>query len=80
MTLRTIEIVYPEGDRQEIEHDLSIDDLVDLNGNPLPLPLPSTRMIVYRVFRMRRNEDRGIDTCSYYLEQLSARELEAYVR
>jgi len=35
MFMKSNFIIYPEGDVQEIEHSLSINELVDLNGNPL---------------------------------------------
>jgi len=75
--VRTITIVYPEGDSREIEHDLRVNQLVDLNGNPLPLPLPSARMIVYRVWKVstqttRRHEENVF----YHLELVTRPELE----
>lgn len=75
--VRTITIVYPEGDSREIEHDLRVNQLVDLNGSPLPLPLPTARMIVYRVWKVttqttRRNEENVF----YHLELVTRPELE----
>ena len=75
--VRTITIVYPEGDSREIEHDLRVNQLVDLNGNPLPLPLPTPRMIVYRVWKVstettRRHEENVF----YHLELVTRPELE----
>ena len=76
MTRTSYQVVYPEGDAQEIPHSLRINQLVDLNGYPLPLPLPTTRMIVYRVFRMSTDARRGGETISYHLELVRRDELQ----
>ena len=72
-------IVYPEGDTREIHGRLSINQLVDLNGNPLDLPLPTNRMIVFRVSKIKTNDYKGGSETLHYLEQLSAWELAEYV-
>ena len=74
---RTIFIVYPEGDSREIEHELRVNQLVDLNGNPLALPLPSTRMIVYRVWKISTRAERHTEQISYHLELVTRPELES---
>jgi len=79
MHLTTRQIIYPEGDSREIEHTLSINQLVDINGFPLAPPLPTTRMIVYRVFRIATENLKGEDIISYYLEQLLRDEMEEFV-
>jgi hypothetical protein len=76
MRLTTREIVFPEGDRQEIAHALSVNQLVDLNGFPLPLPLATTRQIAYRVLRKSTSCERNGDLVSYYLELVGRPELE----
>jgi len=76
MRLTTREIVFPEGDRQEIPHRLSVNQLVDLNGYPLPAPLPTSRMIVYRVRRISTDSGRNGETVSYHLELVGREELE----
>jgi hypothetical protein len=78
MHLVTRRIVYPEGDIQEIEHVLSINQLVGLNGVPLPLPLPrgAGRTIVYRVCRMSRQSLKGEDIIDFHLELVWRDELE----
>jgi hypothetical protein len=80
MTIYAYYIVYPEGEEQEIEGRLSIDELVDLNGRPLALPLPSARTIAYRVIKIRHSEERGVYSVYHYLELVPARELMHYVR
>jgi hypothetical protein len=70
------QVVYPEGDVQEIPHRLRLNQLVDLNGHPLPLPLPTTRMIVFRVYRMSTETGRGEEIVSYHLELMRRDELE----
>jgi len=72
-------IVYPEGDSQEIQNRLSLNQLVDINGNPLELPLPTNRMIVFRVTKVRTNDYKGGSETYHYLEQVDARELMEYV-
>jgi hypothetical protein len=78
--VRTITIVYPEGDSREIEHDLRVNQLVDLNGNPLPLPLPTSRMIVYRVWKVSTQSERHEEGVSYHLELVTRPELESAAR
>ena len=72
-------IVYPEGDTQEIRGRLPLNQLVDLNGNPLELPLQTNRMIVFRVAKIRTNDHKGGNETYHYLEQVSARELLEHV-
>jgi hypothetical protein len=78
--VRTITIVYPEGDTREIEHDLRVNQLVDLNGNPLPLPLANPRMIVYRVWKVSTDAQRHSEDVFYHLELVTRPELESVVR
>ena len=72
-------IVYPEGDTQEIQRRLMLNQLVDVNGNPLDLPLPTNRMIVFRVAKVRTNDYKGGSETYHFLEQVSARELLEFV-
>ena len=72
-------IVFPEGDAQEIRGRLSLNQLVDVNGNPMELPLPTNRMVVFRVDKIRTNDYKGGSEVYHYLEQVSARELSEYV-
>ena len=75
--VRTITIVYPEGDTREIEHELRVNQLVDLNGNPLSMPLPSARMIVYRVWKVSTQAERHEESIFYHLELVTRPELES---
>ncbi len=77
MTTETRWVVYPDGDRQETPRLLRVDDIVDMNGRPLPMPPPSERMIAYRVFKIRRVEERGELDVLHYLELVPASELAA---
>ncbi|MFP4362294.1 MAG: hypothetical protein ACLFR1_00360 [Spirochaetia bacterium] len=70
-------IVYPEGEMQEITHRLSFGDIVDLNGRPLTGPLPSARMIAYKVNKIRKSENKGNTQHFFYLELLNIYELAA---
>lgn len=80
MTIETSWLVYPDGERQECERSLRMNELVDMNGRPLPLPPPTARMIAYRVFKMRQLEERGSLDRLYYLELVSAGELAGMMR
>jgi hypothetical protein len=71
-------IVFPEGDVQEISGRLSLNQLVDVNGGPLSLPLPTNRMIVFRVAKINTRENKGGNETYHYLELMSAEELEEY--
>ena len=80
MHLTTRWIMYPEGDSREIAHALAINQLVDINGFPLTTPLPTAKMIVYRVFRIATETLKGEDIIRYHLEQLWRDELEELVQ
>lgn len=79
MRFGVFQIIFPEGDSQEISHRLRVNQMVDINGNPLPLPLPTSRMIVYRVYRISSDSNRNEDITNYHLEQVSINELDDYV-
>lgn len=72
-------IVFPEGDTQEIQSRLRLNQLVDVNGNPVDLPLRTNRMIVFRVERISTNDYKGGSAVYHYLDQVSAQELLEYV-
>ena len=72
-------IVFPEGDTQEINGRLRLNQIVDVNGNPLALPLPTNRMIAFRVAKVSTKEQKGSSETYHYLELLSAVELLDYV-
>ena len=72
-------IIFPEGDTQEIRGRLTLNQLVDVNGNPLDLPLPTNRMVVFRVEKIRTNDYKGGSQTYHFLEQVSANELLEYV-
>jgi hypothetical protein len=73
-------IVFPEGDVQEIPGRLTINEVVDINGRPLDIPLPTNRMIAFRISRIRVSENRGGNETFHFLELLSAEELNAYAQ
>ncbi|MDR1412252.1 MAG: hypothetical protein LBI91_08595 [Spirochaetaceae bacterium] len=68
-------VVFPEGDTQEIPEKLPLNSIVDINGRRLSLPLPTSRMIAFRVYRIKVNENRGGNETLHYLELLDAGEL-----
>ncbi len=78
MSLDEYFVVFPEGGCQEIPLPLGIEDLVDMNGLVLALPLATPRIIAYRVVKIRRTEERGIRSCYHYLELVPSFELVAY--
>jgi hypothetical protein len=73
-------IVFPEGDVQEISRRIPVNEIVDMNGNALSLPLPTNRMIAYRVCRIKTRENKGGNETYHFLELLSAEELLPYAR
>jgi hypothetical protein len=73
-------IVFPEGDVQEITGRLSINMLVDMNGKELSLPLPTNRIIAFRVARIKVEENRGGNGTYHFLELMSAEELQVYAK
>ncbi|MBN1520831.1 MAG: hypothetical protein JW923_12185 [Spirochaetales bacterium] len=75
MTVETRWLVYPDGEKQETERLLSMNELVDMNGFPLSLPPATDRMIAYRVYKVRRLEERGSLDVLFYLELVPAWEL-----
>lgn len=72
-------IVFPEGDVQEIEKRLPFNTLVDMNGNVLSLPLPTNKMIVFKVNAIKTDEKKGSSETYHFLEMLSADELLEYL-
>ncbi len=73
-------LVYPEGDTQEIGHRLNINQVIDINGNPLSFPLPTARLIAYRVVRISTRTKTGEQAVSYHLELVEPGELQDFVR
>ncbi|MDR2607732.1 MAG: hypothetical protein LBC57_05005 [Treponema sp.] len=71
-------IVFPEGDVQEIPGKLPVNGIVDINGNVLPLPLSTNRMIAYRIAGIRTKTAKGSSETYHLLELLSAEDLLEY--
>jgi hypothetical protein len=80
LTLEYRFLVYPDGDTQEAAGPLRINELVDLNGYPVSIPLRTHRMIVYRVYRIRREDERGEERTYYHLELVTGSELRSLAR
>ncbi len=70
-------IAYPEGDEKEIEQELRVSQLVDLNGLPLRLPLATSKMIVYRVWKVSTKQERHTEEITYHLELVTRPELDS---
>ncbi len=75
MTLYSKRLIYPKGDIQELEHRLTINQIVDLNGLPLNLPLSTDRMIVYRVYKITTDTSIGEEVTNYHLDLVKRNEL-----
>jgi hypothetical protein len=73
-------VVFPEGDVQEISGRLPLNGIVDINGQSLLLPLPSNRIIAFRVAKIKVNENKGGNETFHFLELLSAQDLIPYSR
>jgi hypothetical protein len=71
-------IVFPEGDVQEIRGRLPFNALVDINGRVLDPPLPTNKMIAFKVAGIKTDEKKGSSGTYHYLELLSAEELLEY--
>jgi len=80
MFMEEFYIVFPEGDVQEVPERLPFNTLVDMNGNLLYPPLPTNKMIVFRVNRIKTNENKGSNETFHFLELMSADELLPYVK
>jgi len=72
-------IVFPEGDVQEVQKRLPFNTLVDMNGNILGLPLPTNKMIVFKVAAIKTEEKTGVSQTFHFLDLLSVDELEEYI-
>ena len=79
MTFYLNYIKYPEGDSREIEHELSINQLVDLNGFPLQIPLKTLKIIVYKVYKISTTESTGKQIRLFHLELVTTDELLEYL-
>jgi len=80
MQINEFFIVFPEGDVQEIEGRLPFNSLVDMNGNVLRLPLPTNKMIVFKVSGIKTEEKTGVSETYHFLDLLSAEELLEYTK
>ena len=78
MRYATRQLVFPEGDRQEIDWALSFGQLVGVSGRPLSLPVSTVRMLAFRVRGISTEETRNEDIISYHLEQLYPDDLAEY--
>ncbi len=72
-------IVFPDGDTQEIQHKLKINDIVDLNGIPFRLPLPTIRMIAYRVYKISTRRTRNDEILEYHLDLLTRKDMQELI-
>ena len=80
MTNLSRSVMYPEGDTREISHQLRVNQLVDLNGEPLMLPIRSIRTIVYRVWKKTTRAERHCEEVMYHLELVRRPELDGLAR
>jgi hypothetical protein len=80
MRFEEFKIVFPDGDKQDISHRLSINQMVNLNGYPIPLPLKTSKDLVYRVYKISTENTRNEIITNYHLEQVSIDELKYYLK
>jgi len=80
MQINEFFIVFPEGDVQEVQGRLPFNSLVDMNGNVLHPPLPTNKMIVFKVDGIKTEERTGVSETYHFLELLSSEELMEYMR
>ena len=78
MIERVHTIHYPEGDTRDVSRPLRHGVLVDLNGSELALPLPTGKMIAYRVWKISSEQTRNEEISHYWLEQVYPAELQHY--
>jgi len=78
MQINEFFIVFPEGDVQEVPRRLTFNTLVDMNGNILSLPLPTNKMIAFKVAGIKTDERTGVSETYHFLDLLSAEELKEY--
>ncbi len=80
MTLYSNILVYPEGDQCETDRTPFFNELVDLNGFPLQIPLKTEKTIVYRVYKISTQETRGEVITFFHLELVTGNELFSLVK
>lgn len=80
MTLQENYIVYPDGEQQEIDFSLRVNQVVDLNGRPLRLSWPPPRVIAYRIYKVRTAEETGYLRRLHYAELMNMEQLASFVR
>jgi len=79
MQINEFFIVFPEGDIQEIQGRLPFNSLVDMNGNVLTPPLPTNKMIAFKVKGIKTDERTGVCEIYHFLDLVSVDELEEYI-
>jgi len=79
MQINEFFMVFPEGEVQEVQRRLPFNSLVDMNGNVLHPPLPTNKMIVYKVAGIKTDERTGVSETYHFLDLLSADELLEYI-
>jgi len=80
MQINEFFLVFPEGDVQETRGRLPFNALVDMNGNVLSLPLPTNKMIVFKVAGIKTEERTGVSETYHFLDLMSAEELLEYTQ
>ncbi len=59
----------------EVDAPVTFNQIIDMNGRILPLPLETEKMIVYRVYKVSTREEIGEVIKLYYLELVTGEEL-----
>jgi hypothetical protein len=73
-------IVFPEGGVQGIPGSLPLNSIAGINGRRLRLPLPASRTIAFRVYRIKVDETGGGSGALRCLELPGAGELRPLAR
>ena len=80
MVLEENYLVHPDGERQEIENSLQMNQVVDMNGRPLRIAPPAPRIIAYRIFRVTTRDETGFRRRYHYAELMNMEQIESYAR
>ncbi|MBI9103261.1 MAG: hypothetical protein JEY99_12665 [Spirochaetales bacterium] len=77
MTIHSMRLLYPDGEWQETETPLYINEICDMNGHALRLPYPASMRLIYRVYRISTSIETGEEIRCFHLEQLTMDEIQS---
>jgi hypothetical protein len=73
MEYKTYYLCFPDGDTQEIDHPLTMGDLIDINGNVFSQEELNPREITYRVSIVKK-ETKFKETFVYHFVEMLTRD------